>query len=298
MNPELSIVIATKDRAGYVQRVLQSLVAQQGAPPFEVIVVDNASRDATAAIVGAAIAQVPFRLRCVQEPIPNRGKARNRGVAAAIGATILFVDDDVWLPAGFVAAHARAQARRRGIVSGPILNVASYEARPKPSALNYSAAFLCTCNVSLPAAEFEAVAGFDEAFELYGWEDTELGLRLRARGLAWSFAWDAFLYHIKPPAETTLEVLLAKTIEKARMAARFVRKHPGRRARLAAGAFRLNYLKTRALAPHWILPLYAGVLARNLLPAPAAALLRSRLLDGVYVRELTQALADEPHPAR
>ena len=45
----------------------------------------------------------------------------------------------------------------------------------------------------MPRASYDAVGGFDESFDLYGWEDTELGIRLRRAGVARRFAWDAYL---------------------------------------------------------------------------------------------------------
>ena len=286
----VSIVIATKDRASYVQRTIASLVAQEAHPGFEVIVVDNASTDDTANIVRAAGDDVPFPLRYVYEPVPNRGKARNRGVARAKSDLILFVDDDVWLPPNFVRAHADAHAAgKNAAISGPIINVPSYDERPRPTPFHFSNAFFCTCNVSLPKARFDAAGGFDEDFELYGWEDTELGLRLREGGLERAFAWDAYLYHIKPPGEATLEAAVRKTIEKAQMAARMIAKHPSRRAKLAAGAYGLNSLRARALSPAWLQPLYAGALAKGIVPNALAGFVRTQLLDGIYVRELSEA---------
>jgi len=291
MTPQLCVIIATKDRASFVQRALQSLVVQEDPPPFEVIVVDNASTDGTAEIVQAAMHQVPFPLTYLFEAPPNRGAARNRGVARTRAQTIVFVDDDVWLPPHFLRAHARAQERSDRVVSGPIIDVPSYEDRPRPRPRNYSNAFVCTCNVSLPKEAFDRVGGFDESFDLYGWEDTDLGLRLREAGMRRGFAWSAHLYHIKPPSSVALDVVLAKTMEKARMAARLVAKHPGRRARLATGAYPANFARVRVLAPTWILPFYAGILERGFVGGFARGFLRKQLLDGIYIRELTQALA-------
>ena len=286
----ISIIIATKDRAAYLHQALSSLVVQEGHPGFEVIVVDNASSDDTANVIRAASEEVPFPLRYAYEPVPNRGKARNRGVARAKSELILFVDDDVWLPPNFVRAHVDAHLDGNpAAVSGPIINVPSYAERPRPTPFHFSNAFFCTCNVSLPKARFDAAGGFDEDFELYGWEDTELGLRLREGGLARGFAWDAYLFHIKPPAEATLESAMRKTIEKAQMAARLIRKHPSRRAKLAAGAYGLNYLRARAFAPAWLQPLYAGLLTQRLVPRALAGFVRTQLLDGIYVRELSEA---------
>ncbi len=297
---KLSIVIATKDRAAYLDRALASLAAQRGAPPFEVIVVDNGSRDATAEVARRHAPALDLQL--VREPQPNRGRARNAGVRAASGTHVVFVDDDVALPAGFLAAHGRAHAERarrgrpQAAISGPILNVPSYDDRPAPAGANYSGAFFCTCNVSVARAALERSGGFDERFDLYGWEDTELGLRLRGLGLRRAFAWPAYLYHIKPPRDETLEVVLRKTLERARMAARLLALDGGLRATLATGAYPLNVARSRLLAPGWSLPWYAGLATSPRVGAAVRALARAQLLDGAYVAEMRRARAALARP--
>ena len=293
----ISIVIATKDRADYLERALDSLELQTDAPAFEAIVVDNGSTDDTRAVVERRAARAAMPLTYLYEPEPNRGKARNRGIAAARGELVAFCDDDVQAPPGWLAAHAAAHAggRRPAVVNGPILNVASYDEKPRPGPANYSRAFLCTCNASMPRDALRAAGGFDEAFDLYGWEDTELGVRLREAGLDWKFAWDASIWHIKPPAENTLEVETGKAIEKARMARRFVDKHPSRRARMATGAYGLNVVRGKYLLPDSLLALYAGV-ATGDGPAWMKSLARAQFLDAMYTRELMRALAPAPKP--
>ncbi|MBV8531707.1 MAG: glycosyltransferase [Candidatus Eremiobacteraeota bacterium] len=286
---EVSVVIATRDRRRYLETVLASLARQSGAPPFEVIVVDNGSRDATKRVVTEYAGRFPV-VRYVAVPQPNRGKARNQGVEAARGRYVLFCDDDVVVPRGWVAAHASAHHGGERVVNGPILNVASPEDRPKPAFRNYSRAFLCTCNASLAKAAFVEAGGFDETFDLYGWEDTELGARLRLAGLKWRFAWAAYVWHVKPPGENTLAVESRKAIEKARMAIRFLAKHPTRRTRLATGAHPLNLLRARHLLPDALLAFYAGVSTSDRAPAAIRAMARAQFLDGLYSRELVRTL--------
>ena len=291
MIPDVSVVIATKDRSRYLERALYSLARQQGAPWFEIIVVDNGSSDDTLNVVERANETSGVRVRYEREPEPNRSKARNRGIAVATGETVLFCDDDVQAPPHWVAAHARAhEPGEPAVVNGPILNVASYGDRPKPRFTNYSRAFLCTCNASLPRRALGATGAFDESFDLYGWEDTELGVRLRDAGLAWKFAWDAYIWHIKPPNENTIEVEARKAYEKARMAGRFVLKHPSRRARLATGAHSANVLRGRFLTPEVLLALYAGVATAGRAPRWLRAFARTQFLDGVYTRELVRSI--------
>lgn len=296
MTPHVSLVIATRDRATFLARALESLAAQDGAPPFEVIVADNGSRDATAQIVAERTAAAPYALRRLYVGEPNRGAARNAGIEASSGAIVAFVDDDVWLPPGFVAAHANAhRGGERRAVSGPILNVASYDDRPKPTVLNYSNAFLCTCNVSVPRAALLAVSGFDVRFRLYGWEDTELGLRLRRSGVRRGFAWGAFLYHIKPPKIETLDELARKVSERAQMAALLLEKDRSLRTKLATGAYAANLWRARLLSPERAAPLFRRAAGSPRLPAPLRALARGQYLDAVYVAELRRALAEHAH---
>ena len=283
----LSVVIATKDRAAYLERALQSFARQSGAPSFEIVVVDNGSTDSTAQVAERAKAQYEFPVTYLYEAQPNRGAARNRGVAAAHGHLILFCDDDVYAPPGFLAAHDAAHTSIDLVVSGPIINVASYDERPKPTAANFSRAFLCTCNVSIPKVNLQSAGGFDEAFRLYGWEDTELGVRLRDSGARAKFAWDAYIWHIKPPGDATLEVEMRKAIERARMAVQFVAKNPSSRVRMATGAYAANLARAGVLEK--TLPWWAGLASADSTPAPLRALARSRVLDGIYTTELARA---------
>jgi glycosyltransferase involved in cell wall biosynthesis len=285
-----SVVIATKDRAEFLEQAIRSLERQLGAPSFEVVVVDNGSADSTKQVCERAIEAARVPVRYVYEGEPNRGKARNRGVAAAEGYLILFCDDDVVVPPHWVASHEAAHVREALVVTGPIINVASHEKRPRPSLANYSRAFLCTCNVSLPRYEFERVGGFDEDFNLYGWEDTELGIRLRAKGVGRAFSWDAYLWHVKPAWANPLESEARKAVEKARMAARFIRKQPSRRTRMATGAHAANLLRGRYLLPESLLEILAGAAVSERIPPALRTFARAQFLDGIYTRELSREL--------
>ena len=292
----ISVIIATKDRAAYLERAFASLEGQIGAPSFELIVVDNGSRDETKAAVERQAARGNYPVQYLFEPEPNRGKARNRGVAVASGYLVLFVDDDVQLPPGFLAAHEAAHVTGNLVVNGPIINVPSYADRPKPAVGNYSRAFLCTCNVSLPKHAIDAVGGFDEKFHLYGWEDTELGVRLREAGMRWRFAWDAYLWHIKAPSDNSLEVETRKAMERARMARHFLDKQDSSRTRMAIGAYPVNLLRARYLLPDSLLAIYAGIATSEKAPGFLRALARTQFLDGMYSRELVRALDEPAHP--
>jgi glycosyltransferase involved in cell wall biosynthesis len=297
-DPFISVVIATKDRADFLAGALGSLLVQQHAPRFEAVVVDNGSRDATQEVIAKFAARGDLAVRSAYVAEPNRGAARNAGIALARGAIVLFADDDVIMPSGFLAAHTAAHAGTFPVaVSGPILNVPDAQSRPKPGPANYSRAFFCTCNVSVPRSALVAAGNFDERFNLYGWEDTELGLRLRRRDVRRVFAWDAYLWHIKPQHSETLEVVLEKVTQRAQMAARLLQKDDGWRTRLATGAYALNLARAAVLSPGWSLPFFTRLANDERQPAAVRAFARAQALDVAYTTTLRRALAQAAAPA-
>ena len=87
---EVSIIVPMWNAAATLDRCLDGLHAQDAASgSFEVIVVDNNSTDAS-----AAIARGRPEIRVLSEPRQGAYAARNRGVAAAKGRLIAFTDPD------------------------------------------------------------------------------------------------------------------------------------------------------------------------------------------------------------
>src|SRR5689334_5243212 len=119
--PEVSVVIPTHNRLEVLAEVLQALESQQGAPPFEVVVVDDGSTDGT----GDWLRNRTFRLNLLVLSQENRGPAaaRNTGVAVASGRWVAFLGDDTVPSPGWLAVH-RAAHRRHG--EGNLLAVIGY----------------------------------------------------------------------------------------------------------------------------------------------------------------------------
>ncbi|CAM5436985.1 hypothetical protein GCM10010261_28610 [Streptomyces pilosus] len=118
--PFVSVVVATRERAGQLARALDSLLAQRH-PRFEVVVVDNApATTATRTLVEGAYGE---RVRYVCEPVPGLAAAHNTGLAAARGELIAFTDDDVVADARWLTELAAPFAAdpRLGCVTGLIL---------------------------------------------------------------------------------------------------------------------------------------------------------------------------------
>jgi glycosyltransferase involved in cell wall biosynthesis len=97
---QLSIVVATYNRAHLLQGTLEALAAQEvpDSLRWEIVVVDNNSQDTTAEVVAAFRTAARIPVRYVFEPEQGLSRARNRGIGEAAGPIIAFTDDDV-LPA-------------------------------------------------------------------------------------------------------------------------------------------------------------------------------------------------------
>lgn len=94
--PDCSVVVCTYNRARSLADTLRALRALEVPPAlsWEIIVVDNNSKDDTRAVVEAAAQDFP-RLRYLFQPLQGLSHARNLGIEAARGALLLFTDDDV-----------------------------------------------------------------------------------------------------------------------------------------------------------------------------------------------------------
>ena len=95
MNPKVSVVIPTYERAGKVQKTIDSVLAQTFSD-VEVIVVDDGSSDGTGQMVTEKYGE---RIRYYYQVNQGVSVARNRGVEEARGEWIAFLDsDDLWEP--------------------------------------------------------------------------------------------------------------------------------------------------------------------------------------------------------
>jgi glucosyl-dolichyl phosphate glucuronosyltransferase len=102
MMSRVSVIVATFNRAPYLQRVIDSLLAQDTRVPFEIIIADNGSTDDTAA-VARTFADAPHPVRYLWEPRRGVSYARNAGAAAALAPILAFTDDDQHVSANWIS---------------------------------------------------------------------------------------------------------------------------------------------------------------------------------------------------
>ena len=188
--PAVSVVVPTRNRAGYLSVALASITGQQLDAAFEVVVVDDGSTDATAAVAQEAGTALE-RHRAPR----GANAARNAGIAATSAPLIVLVDDDVRTPPGWLAAlceGARAMPWADAL-GGPIR--ASLEGaaprscgrEPAPVTTldlgpsDTETRFVWSANMVIRRSAVERIGGFDESLWGNG-EEEEWLMRLHSGG--------------------------------------------------------------------------------------------------------------------
>ncbi|MEY4360102.1 MAG: hypothetical protein RLZZ631_1588 [Cyanobacteriota bacterium] len=239
----LSVVIPTYNRLPILEKCLRALEEQRLEAPisaYEVVVVDDGSTDETVNWLLRHGASFPH-VRLVQQDHGGPAEGRNRGVDHARGDVIVFIDSDLVVTDTFLISHARRLEQtwqQRGdrlcFTYGAVINTANFEdPTSEPHKLNdLSWAYFATGNVAIDRQVLERSGLFDTRFRLYGWEDLELGERLRRMGVVLVRCPEAVGYHWHPPLSLEqLPRLIAVEGERAKMGLVFYRKHPTRRVR-------------------------------------------------------------------
>jgi glycosyltransferase involved in cell wall biosynthesis len=112
--PPISVVICCHNSAARLPETLRHLALQRIPPglSWEILVIDNGSTDNTSSVIDAFASEHPdLRVRVVGEPRLGQAVARQRGIVEAANEIILFVDDDNWLAAEYVAVVAETMER-------------------------------------------------------------------------------------------------------------------------------------------------------------------------------------------
>jgi glycosyltransferase involved in cell wall biosynthesis len=119
----VSVLIPTHNRRDLLGRTLDSLAAVRipAGVGVELVVVANNCTDGTEQMVAERAAGLPFPTRAVSEAAPGLNNARNRGVAEAVGDWLAFLDDDVWVSAGWLEGLlAVVETHRADFVGGHV----------------------------------------------------------------------------------------------------------------------------------------------------------------------------------
>ena len=240
----ISVVIPTYNRRAILEKCLSTLENQDACgelDDYEVVVVDDGSTDGTPDWLRSNADRFP-RVRLFEQSHGGPAEGRNRGVTNARGDVIVFIDSDLVVTPTFLGCHARALSKqwarsgsRLCFTYGAVINTADFDhpTGERHKLRDLSWAYFATGNVAIDRAVLEQSGLFDQGFRLYGWEDLELGERLRQMGVELIRCPEAVGYHWHPAFRLEqIPDLIRVERERARMGLVFYRKHPSRRVRM------------------------------------------------------------------
>ena len=214
--PFVSVIIPVFNDGQRLARCLQALEAQTYRDRFEVIVVDNGSKEDPASIV----AMFPHA-KLSRQARPSSYAARNTGITLARGEVLAFTDSDClpdprWMEAGVDALVTTADC---GMVGGAVEIFCQDETRPAAvEVFERITAFpqerylrdyhyAVTANVFTWRRVMEQLGTFNEKLKSSG--DNEWGNRVHAAGLKQVYCAEARVRH---PARRTFGEIYRKTV--------------------------------------------------------------------------------------
>jgi succinoglycan biosynthesis protein ExoM len=219
-----SVIVPTFRRPRRVAEAARSVLAQQGAPQFELVLVDNDPRGSALGLLQQIAADARIPVRVVHARDPGVSSARNAGLAAASGAFIVFLDDDEVASPGWLAELARVQqAHNADIVFGPVRTrlpepapeehrdyfEAFFARDPDHAEGPVSHVYGCGCSLIRRAAIPHSPAFAVDRNETGG-EDDKLFSAMRAAGARIAWAPQAWVWETPEPVRVTLDYTLRR----------------------------------------------------------------------------------------
>ena len=238
----VSIVIPTYNRKPILIKCLHALENQKLnklIDSYEIIVVDDGSTDGTTEWIKENQGNLPHVVLYEQE---HGGPAlgRNLGVLKSTGDVIIFIDSDLVVVNNFIINHVSKlnkywiKKNKKCFTYGSVINTSNFQnpLSEDSKITDISFAYFATGNVAISKELLLDVGLFDTSFSLYGWEDLELGERLKKIGVKLIKCPDAKGFHWHPAFNCDqIPLLLNKEIERAKMALIFYQKHKNLRVR-------------------------------------------------------------------
>jgi glycosyltransferase involved in cell wall biosynthesis len=249
---KVTVILCTFNRCRSLPKALESVAASvlPDSVDWEVLVVDNNSKDETRAVVENFIRRYPGRFRYLLESQQGLSRARNAGVAEARGDILAFMDDDVTVEPTWLQNLTRsmlndsqwAGAGGRIVLQWPIPLPAwlithgprarhgfpGFDQGNVPKGLNGPP---FGTNMTFRREMFERYGNFRTdlgrcANQLMSNEDTEFGRRLISGGERLRYEPSAVVYHPVPEARINKEHFLEWWFEKGRSDARELATSP------------------------------------------------------------------------
>lgn len=214
--PFVSIVVPIYNRKYWIEELLPTLWEQQyPRERYEIIMVDNGSKDGAWEWVNEQAEASPVAMRCFRndDPVKVPAASRNKGIREARGEIVAFTDSDCQVTPGWLTGLVASFTEGVGIVEGRTIPVPGDPAPPltRIKVIDGTRSLFDTCNIAYRKEALDKVGGFardfyENGYPRYYGEDLDLGYRVKAAGYAVAFASTALVMHHNQP-QTLLQWL-------------------------------------------------------------------------------------------
>ena len=274
MNPVISVIIPSIGR-DTLFRTLAAL-ERQTIPHerYEVIIVLDGEYPETERKLAAS--SYSFAVRSLSQERAGAASARNHGASEAKGSLLVFLDDDIQPDNDLLNVHEAFhtnpghnalafgqvvvdQKSEHSFLKHHIIRSHQLFFDSCKNGKNQGPYFFCSANFSMQRQHYLNAGGFDTDFRGYGWEEADLGIRLKKQKIPIEYLPAAIgkEFYIKKAADT-----YKNAREKGANEVLFVRKHP---------EFRMHSELRKAFCGGWIVrwfirvawahPAFAGFVA-------------------------------------
>lgn len=238
---KVTVQICSMNRKNLLKRALEALFIQTfDKNDFEIIVVDDGSTDGTSEMVEELAKEAPCSLKLITQEHAGLATGRNRAIKAASGDIMIFIDDDIIADPHFIEEHVKSHEKHpKCVIMGWVNHTPNLDRRiPKFCMADISTSFFWTSNVSVERKYLIEVGMFDEDFKEYGWEDLELGRRLKKHGLKRKYNFKAIVFHYKGHwKKSDIPRLIKQAGAKARTAIVFLEKDESIKVKLTTAVY-------------------------------------------------------------
>lgn len=191
---KLSIVVLNYNNKGIIDKCVSSLLRYRDRYAYEIVVVDNQSKDGSFEQLHKRFGD---QITLVRNSKNGCSSGRNLGVQVSSGAYILFLDSDQWVTNRYwldAYLYIRSTAENFGAVawnggwfnkngaSQVVVDSFPFRCMAPTTLYRSDIGYLATCGFLMDKALFQAVGGFDEAYDPTCYEDTDLSLKIRHAG--------------------------------------------------------------------------------------------------------------------